>query len=118
MKDKVTAEPATAKDIIEFYGESHRQTLKADVFRLDGELMGVTGTARVDNQMMMFSDIKEEFVPHLKSMAVLRTIKKMQRIAENSRLPVVATIDNKYGPELIERMGFKHVEGDIYVWVH
>ncbi len=118
MTIKVTSEPAKASDIVDFYGQPHGQTLKAMVFKVNDVIMGVTGTCRVDDQILMFSDIKKEFVPYLKSMAVLRTIKSMQKIAENSRLPVVATIDEKYGPELIERMGFQHVDGDIYVWVH
>lgn len=117
MRDKVTVYPAKASDIIDFYGEAHRQTLKAVVFKVKNIIMGVVGTCRVDDQLLLFSDIKDEFIPYLKSITVLRTIKNMQKIAENSRLPVVATISEKFGPDLIERMGFEHVEGDVYVWI-
>ena len=111
----MTVNNATLKDVNRFYKERPGNTIRAKVFKIDGVPVGVTGVVRVPEGLVMFSDITEELKPYLKTLPVLRTIKAMQKIAKDSRLPMYAIIDDLYGADLIKRMGFEHLHKDIYV---
>lgn len=110
---ELSVRPAVASDIVEFYGEPWPFTLKALVAILDGKPVGIIGISREYGLNKFFSDITPELEPHMKTMPILRAIKKMMREVESSRLPVVAIAEN---PALLERLGFSQVEGDRYQW--
>ena len=116
MKQVIEVKNATAADIREYYGQNMPMTLKAEVFKIGDKIKGVFGIFRIGAQMVMFSDVKPEL--NLKSIPVLRSIKRMQKMAKESKLPVLATSDELFGPDLLERMGFEKVEGEIYVWIN
>ena len=109
----IEARPATAADIRSFYGDDWPTTMRAMVVLMDGKLAGIAGIVREGPGYKLFSDSIPELEPHLRSMTVLRAVKKVLEFTESSRLPVAAVSDN---PDLLERIGFKHFGGDEYLW--
>ena len=105
--------PATAADIVAFYGKPWPTTLKAVVLVLDDKPVGVIGLSREGNHLKLFSDAAPELEPHMRSITVMRGLKRVMRWVEESHLPVVAVADN---PPLLEKLGFERLEGDVYVW--
>ena len=109
----IEARPATAADIRSFYGDDWPTTMRAMVVLMDGKLAGIAGIVREGPGYKLFSDSIPELEPHLRSMTVLRAVKKVLEFTESSRLPVAAVSDN---PDLLKRFGFRHVGGDEYLW--
>lgn len=104
---------ATAADIIAFYGHPWPTTLRAVVLVLDEKPVGVIGLSREGNHQKLFSDAAPELEPYMRSITVMRGLKKVMRWVETSQLPVVAVADN---PPLLEKLGFECLDGDVYLW--
>ncbi len=109
----ITRRMATAEDIVQFYGRPWPKTLRAVVLLLDEKPVGVIGLSRENFHHKLFSDAAPELEPHLKSMAVMRGLKQVMQWVEESPLPVLAVADN---PPLLEKLGFEHLDGDVYQW--
>jgi hypothetical protein len=104
----IVARPATREDVQKFYpGETC--SFKAWVAEMDDEPRGIIGLALTRPQACMFSAFEPEFRPHLKSLTVLRLIKKAERAVKDSRTPVVALAqaDEPTAPIILKRLGFK-----------
>lgn len=97
-----------------FYGELPRQTIRAVVLLLDGEPAGVIGLARNGGCEKLFSEYKPEMQEHLRRFEVLRAIKLAMTLVESSRCEVYAVREE--GTDVLLRLGFEHVEDDIYKW--
>lgn len=104
---------ATAADLETFYGHTWPQTIRAMVATLDGKPVAVVGLVRNDGVNALFSDTAPEAEPFLKSIKIMRMVKKVMKFVESSRLPVVALADN---PTFVERLGFTQVDGELYRW--
>jgi hypothetical protein len=111
---KITSSVATAADIDEFYGERPGESMRAISVKADGKIVGIVGVAIERTRSRAFSEYKPEFAPHLKSIAVLRAIKAAQQLFDASRKPVVAVCDGSAA--LLVRMGFVHLQDNIYLW--
>lgn len=107
--------PATAVDVDAFFGSRPRPTVTAFVAVEDGKVIAVGGLAREGVVHKAFWDIAPGHESAMRSMAVLRTVKRVMRLAAMSPLPVVAAGDN---PALLERLGFESIGGDVYQWAH
>lgn len=98
-------------------------TVKAQVIRLDGAAAAVVGLSYNGHQVVLFSDYKPSFKPYIKSMAVLRAIKKVHAMMKASRAPIYAVADEgeMQSPDLLARLGFEYIgessEGDVYQWL-
>jgi hypothetical protein len=109
---------ATRADIVEFYGHPPPATIRAIVVTRNGEPVGIGGVAR-DKGLThrFFSDHKPEFAPHLKTMPVLRAIKAGMKMVDEYPGVVMAFAQDDTGAKLLERLGFKHIERNVYAWL-
>lgn len=105
--------PATAADIRAFYGQPVAQTLRAVVITVDGEPAGLIGLAADGPDQKFFSEEKPVLEQHRGSMAVLRALKHVMGWVARCPQLVVAYSKNRC---LLVRLGFTHVEGDVFVW--
>lgn len=112
----IEVKPATQRDVSEYYGGIPKATINGFMFKLDGRTVGVFGLAWHGKTIMAFSEFKEEMKPYLRTMPVFRSMIKMKKLLEQCRIPVFAMADEIYGPELLTKMGFKHLYEDYYVW--
>lgn len=118
----LAARPATAADVKAFYPEM-TSSFRAWVCEIDGEVQGIIGVALLRPIACMFSMFREPLRPHLRSLTVLRLIKKAEAAVKASKVPVraVAEPGEPTAPAMLERLGFEYagrVDSDeIYTWV-
>lgn len=105
---------ATETDLRRFYGELPRQTIRAVVVLLNNEPAAVIGLARDAGVAKLFSEHKPEMQQHLRRFEVLRAIVLAMSLVRSSRSDVYAVREE--GTDVLLRLGFEHVEGDIYKW--
>jgi len=110
----ITWSAAAAADIDEFYGERPGESMRAVVVRMGGRPVAIIGIAIERSRARAFSEYKPELEPHLKSISVLRAIKAAQQMFAASVKPVVAVCDGSAA--LLVRLGFVHVQDDVYAW--
>lgn len=89
---------------------------------LDGELAGVVGLALTRPRACLFCWFDERLRPHLKSIAVLRLLKKVEALIHERGLPVYAIREERepQAEKVLTRLGFASVgeiDGDD-VWVY
>ena len=77
---------------------------------------GVIGVARERFIACFFSDYNDKLAPHRNSMAVLRAVKASIGLVTSNILPVYALADHDGGADLLERLGFTHLEGELFRW--
>lgn len=117
---RITTRPAIAADVsgIHNVGASYR----AWACELDGELAGVVGLALTRPRACLFCWFDEKLRPHLKSVAVLRLLKKVEALIQERALPVYA-IRQESEPSaarVLTRLGFvsvgEHDGDDVWEW--
>ena len=108
---------ATAEDILAFYGEPPHGTLRALVAEMDGEIVGVIGIVREERWGVFFSDVTSVLQPHLKSITIMRAIKRALRFCDEYRGPVFARAIDAESCRLMNRLGFTHLYGGWYGWL-
>lgn len=106
----IKADPATPKDMEEFYGDKPPVTVRAVAVRLGGEIVAVAGVARG----VAFCDIKEVDVPKI---TIWRHAREIMKILTKDRKTLMATPSENYpnAARFLERLGFRD-EGGVYVW--
>lgn len=109
--------PATADDIIEYYGEPCRYSMRVNAVLMDDEVVGLVGVAREPEWGKFFSDTKPQLQPYLKSITVWRAITGAMDYVRAYRGPVLAISDDAEGCRLLFRLGFKHLHGDWHGWL-
>ncbi len=118
---KPTSRPASASDVSRWYPE-YSCSFRGWVAELDGEPKGIIGIALTRPYACLFSAFDEELRPYLKSLTVLRLIKKVQHVMETRGLPVLAIAepDEPKSVGILERLGFTfrcEEDGDqVYEW--
>lgn len=105
---------ASAADLQRFYDELPTQTIRAVVVLRNDEPMVIIGLANRADCATFFADYKPEASEFLRSMTVLRAIKKAMQIVMDSKRPVYAV--RQEGTDLLVRLGFEHVSGEVYRW--
>ena len=115
--EAITVRNATAADILAFYGGPTPGTLRALVAEMDGEVVGVIGIVRERQWGKFFSDSKPKLQPHLKSITIMRAIKRALRFCEEYRGPVLAQAHDAESCRLMHRLGFTHLYGGWYGWL-
>lgn len=109
---------ASSEDIDRYYGARPGQTLQAVVILMGDQPVAVIGVARQIDHAQFFSEYRETYRPHLNSMVTLRALKQAMLIVSKCLLPVYALAE-KTEPDsvrLLGRLGFTHVEENLYRW--
>lgn len=89
-------------------------TTRAVVILLDDEPVGVIGVAMGIDCATLYSDAKPELEPHVKRFEVLRAIQLAMTLVKRCGRDVYAIRQD--GTDILPRLGFRHLEGDVYVW--
>jgi len=92
--------------------------MRAYVGLVDGELAGVVGVVRERQCGKYFCDIKPELQPYLRSITIMRAIKASLRFCDEYRGPLVAVADDAESCRLLFRLGFTHIQGELYGWLN
>ena len=112
---------ATAADVKLFYPEM-TTSFRAWACDLDGEPAGIIGLALTRPVACMFSTFREPLRPYLKSLTILRLIKKAEAAVRASRVPVraIAEPSEPTAEGMLTRLGFEYLgtfNGDVvYEW--
>ena len=114
QRQNLTYRFATATDLQRFYGELPGPTVRAVAVLLNDEPAAIIGLARDAGCEKLFSESKPALDPHLRRFEVLRAIKLAMTLVESTRCDVYAVREE--GTDVLLRLGFEHVEGDIYKW--
>lgn len=110
----VTTRPATAADILEYYGEPCQHTMQAVVIEKAGQLVGIIGVATMTGRRVLFSEYRPELGDDIRSFAVRRALMQIVRLALAPKLPVFSV--KEPDSDVLTRLGFEPVSGDIYKW--
>lgn len=116
------ARAATSADIKAFYPEM-TSSFRAWVCEVDGEVQGIIGLALIRPATGLFSSFREPLRPHLKSLTVLRLIKRVEAAMKASRAPVLAVAEPGVdtAPAILKRLGLEYAgkvgDDTIYSWV-
>jgi hypothetical protein len=97
--------------------EPLRQTVRAIVATVDGRPAGIVGLVREKTHGRYFSEFKEELEPHLRSIVIMRAIKKSLEWVEAYNGPVLAVAQHEEGARLMTRMGFTYIGGGLFQWL-
>lgn len=105
-KSKVTIEPANIKHAKEFYGDQYTKSFKGYVALLDGKVVGIGGISFSKNNMMLFSDIKDELRPYKRD--IVKGVYILKDMVEKINYPVVAIAskEERLSEKLLDRLGF------------
>ena len=109
---------ATAADIDEFFGQRPRRTLRAFAVEMDGRVEGVVGVSREKEFGKFFADYSEALEPHLRSITVMRAVKKAMELVKSYGGPVISVASHGEGARLLTRLGFTHGMGPYFIWLN
>lgn len=110
----VTVRPATAADILEYYGEPQRYTIQGVVIIKAGAAVGIIGIAQLPGRRILFSESKPELGEDIRSFAVRRAVIEIIKAATVSKSPLFSV--KEQGSDVLERLGFERVSEDLYRW--
>jgi len=116
------ARPATADDVRGLHPGAEGSSYRAWACDLDGEAAGVIGLALTRPRACLFCGFDEKLRPHLKSLTVLRLLKKADALIRERGRPVYAIrqADEPKAAAILTRLGFEpfgDVDGDeVWIW--
>lgn len=113
-RQNVTYRFATAEDFRRYYGTTQKMTMRAVAILLDEEPVAIIGIAYGLDCATLFADYKPEIDPYRKRMTVLRAIKLAMTLVESCGRDVYAK--RQEGTDIVERLGFDHLENEVYRW--
>ncbi len=114
MKPAVTIRPATATDITTFYGSPRRETVEAVMVIKADTPVGIIGLKYEPGRLILFADHRPELGDDIRSFAVRRAVLDMVRRARRSKLPLFSV--KEPDSDVLPRLGFERVCGDLYQW--
>lgn len=109
----LTFAPATQEDIQFFYG-GVRETLKAICVKRDGVPVGFVGLAIEPTRARFFSEHRDMTCAELRKS--WRAVKAAMKYVRESRRPVVSVAEGDHGHKNLTRLGFTHIDGEVYAW--
>jgi hypothetical protein len=116
-RHEITTRLASGEDVVEYFGEPHRGTMRAIVAVMDGRVVGVVGVVREGPIGKYFCDLGPELMPHLKTMVIMRAIKQSMEFVHEYQGPLVAIAEHAEGCRILNRLGFTHLQGALYGWL-
>lgn len=111
---KITTRPATAADITEYYGSPQRATLQAVVVEKAGAVVGMIGLKHEPGRLILFADHRPELGADIAAFAIRRAVFTMLRRGVRSKLPLYSV--REPDSDVLPRLGFERVCGDLYRW--
>lgn len=122
MTGKTTPEirPATAADLVAYYGGPLPWTVRAWVADLGGDILGVVGMRPVYGATLVFSDIREDMRRY--PVLIYRVARWAMEKAAERGLPVMCLEDRQEetAPAFLTRLGWElaaeNHEGRAYIW--
>ena len=105
--------PATREDILLFYPDQ-THTFKAWVVENDEKVLGVGGVYYAGDYIVAFSRSEPELDKY--PLAKARGLKKIMEIVGDKSCLAIADERFPGSTKLLERIGFKHIEGRVYQW--
>ena len=93
-----------------------RGTVRAFAVTMDGAPQGFIGIVRENGIGKYFTDYSDKLQPHLKSITIMRALKKSLDWCREYRGPVIAIAETAQGCMTLNRLGFEHLEGNYYGW--
>ena len=111
---------ATREDVENFYGRRLDGTLRAFVWTLDGKVHGVIGLSRADGAMTFFSDNTTEFLPHIRSFRIRRSVLEVMKWIRECPMIVYSVAydgDGYQGSKVLASLGFQHYSEGTWIWL-
>lgn len=102
--------------IEKYYGEPPKDTYKSIVVVDDGKPLAIAGLKILDNKLIAFLAVKEDFRKHKSFKRIIaKGCKEWLRLLPN--LPVYAICDKniKGADVLLSHLGFSHYKGDTWL---
>ena len=90
----------------EFYGDQYTKSFRGGVALLKGKVVGIAGLSFENEQMMLFSDMKDEMRPYKRD--IVKAIRIIGKMVEKALCPIVAVADNKesLSEKILTKLGF------------
>lgn len=104
--------PATAADIAAYYGKPCRDTIEAVMVMRGDAAVGVIGLKHEPGRRILFADAHPDLGTDVGSFAVRRAIVEMVRRGLRSKLPLFSV--KEPDSDVLPRLGFERVRGDLY----
>lgn len=110
--------PATDEMIRRFYGGPVPQTVRAVAGVRDGEVLGIGGYYVCGPRVVIFSDIKPEYLGMKKS--IVKATRKVLEMVRESGMPAMAVPDDGIDGAkfFLDRLGFIEQNHGVYEWRH
>lgn len=104
----LASRPATTADVRAVFPDL-TCSFRAMVCEMDGERVGLIGLALTRPAACLFCWFDERLRPYLKSLTVLRLLKRVDAWCRDSRAPVMAIRDRAEpkSPHILKRLGFQ-----------
>ena len=116
----VSLRPATQADILAVIGKPLPHTVMAFVGEEQGRVLGLGAMYVTDGTWVLICAIAQDVRPlvHKHAKAMLVGARRLLALAAQTRLPVRTVADTRHprAIELIEHLGFRHIEKDVYEW--
>jgi hypothetical protein len=118
----IATRPATLDELERIHPDAVGTSYRAWACDLDGEPAGVIGFALTRPRACLFCGFDERLRPYLKSMPVLRLLKKVEVAMKERARPVYAIRDRNEpkAPQILARLGFQpfgEIEGEeVWSW--
>jgi len=90
--------------------------MKALVAEMNGEVVGVIGVVRDKQYGRFFFDGKEILKDHLRSITLMRGLKRAMKFVTEYNGLVISVAQHHEGARLLKRLGFRLIDGDVYLW--
>ena len=113
----ITTRHARSEDIVGYFGEPQIGTVQAYVAEADGKVVGVIGIIREFGYGRYFCDFRPELQPYLRSIPIMRLLKKSMSLVKAYRGPLISVAEHGEGCRILNRLGFTHLEGAVYAWL-
>jgi len=109
---------ATPEIFDKFYGKQPEQTVRAVAAVRGDKVLGVAGVYIAATRYVVFSDMTDELRRDRR--AIVRGIREVLKLLSSTRLPVNAGADPSIpkADAFLKRIGFTHVGGGLYEWLH
>ena len=114
---EIVTRPATKADIDAYYGGIRHGTLRAMVAEMDGRIVGIVGLVREPDAGKFFSEFAPELEPYLGSIRIMRAVKQAMQYVFEYQGPVIAISEGPKSVKLLTKLGFEHLEGELWAWL-
>jgi len=93
----------------------HDKTVRGVVVELDGEIIGVAGVLHT-SPLQAFSEMSDKIRKYPKT--VMKVMLSFKKVLEHYDLPMyaIANEDEHNSRKVLERIGFKPLDGRMYKW--